>query len=756
MKLKNIEGFFSSPFFAAVKTDKYNPDGVKEELKNLFDTGVIRENDYFFVEILGLYYSKENQDYSKNKDDYISICKECILEQLSLDDAIKYFVLNDEENKKVLELIARRQFNAKLLKMVLLYFIQFREYIDLERLYLILRNELLKKIHTFKNNLIISEIGDFKKCIDSITSGIKLECYLDFMCFNRDSVQLEKSLLDNIYQYHGYNLNDENYYGLIIKSSLEKVLSNAIYPSNDFWFNDGNKKSVYYFLNLVLKYNGIKHVMKIVDYMFEQICKTNRGKYIYEHKLPLVFLDNLEDKLINSSIERIQNKLNLVLKFDFTREEANGLIYPIHSNYEVLIKEGEDIFKCFIKTIYSTESDFVMNLFSNLDNIIRDEIPTPSGISKRKLTLHEVLEFDILGHAYLKQVEEYLSGFYGRYSENELVLKRFYYRIYLITKHSKGMTNECLYEVFFDLFDMINNKFNLKCEYRMNNELRNKSYDGLKKLLKEYNFEIDDKYKSVYICALLDRKHATLDEIEIYTQLEQLGDAIYELAVSNIFFYNDKTKLDGNKLTNYVNSNSQVIVSKKIGIDKLYISKLVNTLNLKYLIFERADLGAGYNDKHYLADALEMLIAAISREFGIQKALDFATRIIIDTFSNLQEPNILKFDLKSLYKGGINRTYLDKIFPAPFTDLDNSQYSEEYCKLSNSIQKLLLVNVLGNDSKEKRNFITNNLYSQIFYKNSELSDTYNLVRTYLYLGIDKTIEIYSEEILSYYNNLMKK
>ena len=50
---------------------------------------------------------------------------------------------------------------------------------------------------------------------------------------------------------------------------------------------------------------------------------------------------------------------------------------------------------------------------------------------------------------------------------------------------------------------------------------------------------------------------------------------------------------------------------------------------------EGYDNGFFENDKNYIADSLEMVIGVIGKEFGIQKALDFTTRIIVESNKDL-------------------------------------------------------------------------------------------------------------------------
>ena len=155
------------------------------------------------------------------------------------------------------------------------------------------------------------------------------------------------------------------------------------------------------------------------------------------------------------------------------------------------------------------------------------------------------------------------------------------------------------------------------------------------------------------------------------------------------------------------------------------------------------------NKQHYLADSLEMLLAAISKEFGVAKALDFTTKIIADTFSDLSMPIMPKFDLSSLYNSNLSRSYLNKIFPS-FDDLNDSDYCEEYIVLSRELEKLISILSIGNETKEKRRYLSNFFG---FYRN--YNDDYDLVRFYLYYGIDKTFNEYKDSFIKHYKEHIK-
>lgn len=753
MKKENIEGFLSIPFFDAIKNHDISEEEVMVIFSNISNIKIENEKTFFYEQIIRKICLKDHNFYINHREKYIEIVKESILEQLVIEDVIKCFADSDDENEKAIKLIERKQFNSKLVKIILSRFSYISHLWDIDKLSLILRNLVINKSNQLTTDLIIAELGNFKTIIDNIAAGVKLECYLEFMSASFSNDNLCEDLCSYINDKYGYQLNDWQYYSFYSDIDYKNLLSVAVYNDESFWNIREGHKSIYVFLNLVVKYNSLKHAEKIVDYAFSEICKDEKGKYLYEHKLPLIFKDNLENKMTSYATQKLKNKLGSIIDLNLSEEETKGLIYPINSNYDKEISIGEQIFKKFIKLAYHDEAEQVFQIFENLDNVIQDSSTMVNGIGKRRITLHHILETDIFGYGEYAQMEEYLSGYYGKYSNNKLVLKRFYYRVYLVSKYARDINNECLYEVFFDLFDMMNLKYNLKCHYRIDDELRNFSYNNLKTTLKKYDFTIDDGFKQYYIAALLDRKHATLNERDLYAELEQLGDAIYELAVSNILFFNQRGKLNDKLKEQYVKADAQVIVSKYLGIDKVYISKLNMAFNNKYLPFEYNEVGLRYkNDtKHYLADSLEMVIAAVSKEFGIQKALDFATKVITKTFTELKPPLIMPFSLGESYSSKFDNHYLNKIFPAPYADLDNSSHVDEYICLTRSVEKLLQILILGNETKEQRRFNAYNVGRGLF----EIDDSdnfYDVVKSYLYDGLEITMNRYKDIVIKNYKD----
>ena len=148
-----------------------------------------------------------------------------------------------------------------------------------------------------------------------------------------------------------------------------------------------------------------------------------------------------------------------------------------------------------------------------------------------------------------------------------------------------------------------------------------------------------------------------------------------------------------------------------------------------------------------MADSLEMVIGVIAKEFGVQKALDFATRIIVEANEELTTPVIFgSFDPVYLYnESKAELDYLNKIYPAPFS---NDSYNSDYFNIRLTLNKLLKITILGNDTVEKRKLISNS-FDELIPNTS--FDEYQEVIHYLYYGIEKTIEKYETIVKSSYS-----
>lgn len=759
MTKNEVEAFLRTSFFhALVPQESQKNEGYKDYVASVFKRAF--EQDFqnysrFFQDVLENYAQKVKIDFYEIKNEnYLAIVKQSVLEFLIQEDTLKYFCL-EEDYDKLVKVIGFKQFNSKLIAATLGRIsyvadeiIQYSEN-DLENITLVLYSDIKRKIIDFNNNFVIKTMGKFKEKIDKITSGVNIKCYLDFKNMNYFN-SFPQELNDYMLEKHGYVYSQNSHY-IYETKDLAELLSLALDKDESIWVLEGmSKKTIFDFLNLVYKYNDLKHAAKILDYAFEEACKNEKIKYLYDSKQPF-YLYNVETEMVNWCLNRLAANVKTA-EFDVDEKTAAGLITPIIPGYDNEIELGKGILDKFLKKAYFEEYDKVKLLFLDTNNIIQDGGKIDDNHFKNQLTIRDMIEYDLIGFNNVKEKENFLSSYYKDYFTNESILNRFYYRLFLISKcTSDDLLFQSLYEYLYSMLRMMDIKYNLKSSFVYDTKLREEKYSLLKNILAKYGYKIDDKYKQEYIIALLDRKYATIEETSKFPELEQYGDAIYDLAVDNIIFYDPEYKMSLNhqEREKYVKADAQVKVSKNIGLDKTYISSLTDSINNKLSYEESVEFRLSpIREGHFLADSLEMILAVMAKQFGLEETLKFAAKIIVEANPELTMPVIYEnFDyIKMFNDQSYDRDYLNKIYPGPFSD---DEYHHEYNTLSYSISKVLRIRIIGNETKEKRQIIADTFSIQN-KKTNQIYDSYQFVYWYLHYGIEETIKKFKDVVESSY------
>jgi dsRNA-specific ribonuclease len=269
--------------------------------------------------------------------------------------------------------------------------------------------------------------------------------------------------------------------------------------------------------------------------------------------------------------------------------------------------------------------------------------------------------------------------------------------------------------MFIDLIREIERRIGVKTAHQMDMSSRIKHFAMLKEKLSEYGITPSDERMNDYVVALLDSDVALAEEKERFPALEQLGDAIYDLATSRLLFYNPNTVLSWNTKKSieslhehFTRAEAQVFVSKKMGFDKLFlhVGLPLKSIELDFESFSYEDakdseLNALKEEK-YFADSLEMIIGAICKDKGAVVAEEFVKSLLTSTFSTTL-PGEVYPTKESIQDCNIDYDYWNIIFAAPY-----SQAQSGHEILCSSLHKALLALALGTDDKEKRRFITKN------------------------------------------------
>lgn len=628
-----------------------------------------------------------------------------------------------------------------------------------------------------------------KKQIEKIAAGVKGYCYLatenphQFNIYMYRDITLKQELNDYIITKFNYDFNSLNAYGhsysLMLYGNREerinRILQEVLYSDREFW--ESHKDfNVLTFVEVISDVNDLRHAEKIMDYIFTEISKTQFGKGIIEKSLPLVFfgkaelLYGLEERTFRFTFDRFGNYCNLQTL------SKDKLCYPFSavSGVEVKLRQGKQLAEEFLQKIYPEDVARILE-------ILKTEIDTPSAAfsgnkqalcnvngeivlsveNRDEWTIRHIFDYPTFGYHDKIVDREAVAIYCPEYFSSENVWNRFYLKAFYMFKlvKNKSICFANLFEVYYDLFQFIEENTGIKTSYQRNVEGRDEKYAELKSVLAQYGLNISDKYKSDYIISLLDRKVAIREESERFPIFEQLGDAVYGLAVAEILFYNPHVERMAETFEDFIGAKKQIKMAEKLGIDKLYLSAyslprkyerdiLINPDTESYILQqEREQLE---NDKKYLADSLEMIIGTICKEFGYKIALEFTKNLLREAYpANIMFMSELHWEDRHITN--IERDYWTRILPAPYSRLDHSQDV-----LWRAFDKFFKAYVLGTEDVEVRRFITNSFRDNGLYDNIDASYEVNQVfYEYLHKGLESAVEKYGNSVKEKYKKLEK-
>lgn len=741
-------------------------------------------------------YSFDKHDYisipeETHRDEFSKLAREIVVLKFCIEDTdFARDVLSEEEFEKCSVQYSRKNYNSKLLKDLLsrfCYLLSRNNYAeDKEKLSTLLKLDILRADKELRAQQVEKAFLPLKKQVEKIASGVKGYCY--FAAENPAAYGIRKTfeckigaeLNDFIKRKYSYDYNILNGNGNLCLSVLSNnntddinaLFKRALYGDDEFW--DKHKKfDIFAFLETVSEVNDLRHAEKIIDYIFSEISKIQYGREIIEKSLPLVFLKKqdfligLECRTFRFTFDRFKNY------FDLQLLSGISLCYPFAEveGAEIKLKCGKGLVEEFFKEIYPNDFDRVFN-------ILKDEIASPSdAFSYRKQALCNVngewavsdRDFDEwnIRHIFDYPTFGYHSGVVDRdavtvfcpeYFSAENIWNRFYLKAFYMSEavKDKKMCFADLFEVYYDLFQFIEEKTGIKTAYQRNTEGRTEAYDKLKKVLKENGADISDKFKTDYIVSLLDRKVAIKEEAERFPVLEQLGDAVYGLAVAEMMFFDGKINNIAKDFELFTCAKEQVKVAYDLGIDKLYLSSyslprkyerdvLINPDDEAYVLRqEREQLE---NGRKYLADSLEMVIGTICKDCGYKIALDFTKKLIKKAYPPEYFPAEIRW--KDREGANVDKDYWTKILPSPYSRLDNAQLT-----MWLAFDKFFKAYVLGTEDIAARSYITNRIGDsglyEYFCNDYEVNQVFY---EYLHSGLERAIEKYADSVKQKYKNL---
>ncbi len=699
-------------------------------------------------------------------------------------------ILSEEDYSKCLEVFKRKQYDSKLLKSLLGAFICFlyrqEQKSAGKKLALYLERDIKKRVNELREQEVEKNFMPLKKQIDKIAAGVKGYCYLVAETPSRYGVRVDldcriktelNEYLNKKYSYNFNALNGNWNLGLLVisgdhRADINQIFLKVLYNDNAFW-EKHKQFSFIAFIETVYDVNDRRHAEKILDHIFTEIIKNQYGKVIIEKSLPLIclkkeeFICGLEWRTFRFTFDRFKNSCNLK-----TLSEDN-LCYPFTTVIDVedKLNQGKQIVEEFLQEIYPDD-------FNEVLKILKAEIAAPSSaFSARKQALIDVNGkkvisekdfdewnvrhiFDYPTFGYHNKVldRDAVTVYCSEYFSAENIWNRLYLKAFYMLNlvKNKAVCFANLFEVYYDLFQFIEEKTGIKTSYQRNTAGRNEAYVKLKSILKQYGVNISDKYKSDYIISLLDRKVAIREESEKFPVLEQLGDAVYGLALAEMLFYDPDIEHSEAVHHDFISADIQIDIANKIGIGKLYLSSyslprkyesdiLINPDNESYIFQQEGEQFE--NDKKYIADSLEMIIGTICKDCGYQKAIDFTKQILRKTYPKSFFKELRWGDNQN---SNIDRAYWTRILPAPYSHFEPSNKM-----LWDAFDKFFKAYVLGTEDREIRQFITNSFGDNKLYDDIGMSYEVNQVfYEYLHKGLESAIEKFSDSVKEKYKRII--
>ena len=662
------------------------------------------------------------------------VFKWCLVES---DFAITF--LEEDEYIKCKDLYKRKQYSSMKFEKLVSIFISLLSYLASNEIIKndishslagdLFRKDIMIEIEILRNEKFVIEFLPLIKVVNIIASGVKKECYLRTRnyseVFNGEVIAFVKEKFNyDLSLYSEYGIMGKTFYNSFYKD-IEKIFKFLLLNDKAFW-ESKEEFNVLSFLSIVHETHGVKHVLKIVDYI---MIEAQKNEWYNEFIMKgLIIPTETRDSIMNGLIERSYDSAFGTFGeefYDNIKELTGYMVYPIEKtcankcNLQEIRKAidcGKILFDKFINAIYPNDIDKISNYFADFHNCILEDSTTNY---RKELTIAKMFDKDVLGYVPNINDVELVKVLDESFINDENIWNRVYLKCYLVScAVDEDKINHYLYEVFYGLFKIIDEVFNINTTMQKDMSLRNSKFDQLSKVMLGYDMNISESsYKNLYINALLDRKMAMIDEVEIFPELEQLGDAIYGFALSELIFYNPKgceddilrKKWYNDKISSIEKAEFQVQISKELGFDKTYIGTSVHL----YKYDNDFDESNKYDhcSMSYLADSLEMIIAVVSREFGLSKAVEFAKKLISNLDEELGDELKESDASKCMLMSNVHICYWKTIHPGMFSEKDHDHYRHWY-----AIDKLLRTCIIGTNTVEKRQNITNSSTYDDFYK----------------------------------------
>ena len=734
----------------------------KQLLKWINERHIDYTAQWLASEMLGLS-GMGHSEYRADDPCMQAACEHVALKFMLCDSDLAKDLLSEEELAKATEVYARKQYNSKLLQKILHDFlnilIEQRVKNNLRNLFTISIIDELRKVQEEEIN---RTYGALKKAIEKVASGVKSNCYYeaehDFYGF---ITPLNDSLNQFLLNKLGYNFNqaNERHAGNGMSTlfcNYEQKVSNgilqlALVNDADFWANHENF-GVVIFLNEIAKLNDIRHAEKVLTFIAENLQKMPHMQLVFEHHFPLwmskrnELIESLEDQAFRFAFKRLESYC------DSSIVKSVPLCYPMSKAEPAFFEIGKRVWEHFIRD-YNYPNDYeAVEKYLNVEinRFIAKETQEHNDIAV-------ILDAAPFRYSADNEDRRFFTAYHPDCFSFENIWKRVYLKAYAVTLLSDDEQTQCsfLQRIFVDLIKVIERRIGIRTVHQLDISTREKHFKELKQILVAYDINVTEEHKSDYIIALLDRDTALIEEAKAFPVLEQIGDAIYGLAVAELLFYDPDTEGMAEKFEHFTRAKAQVLISKKQGFDKLYLqiglpAKYVefDSLFYDYETFDEEKLQA-LNGEKYLADSLEMIIGSVYRDLGIVQAIDFAKQLLLKTFPKQLRKEVRPTE-ENKHNKDIDMDYWSRILPSPC-----SVMTGELRTLWNALDKVILIASLGTDDKDKRRYITNSFGNTAIYGESHNYGVAWAFHDYLNNGLLSVLEKYGETIRDNYKNNKK-
>ena len=757
------DGLFWSSLFCIREKEK------KQLLKQIKEAADNYERRQLAYEML-VVSEMQGSDYSSDDPCVQEACEHVALKFMLCDTDFAKEFLSDEELEKANEVYARGQYNSKLLKKLLCYFgvlLRYKEY-RTPSIGCLFTIPIIDEFRKVQEKEIISSFGDLKKTIEKVASGVKNRCYYEAERFYRlGEMCLDEALNQFVLAKTNYDFNKAIGYAVYNERSTlfcnnEAAVNNSILQLTlvndaDFW-SKHEKFSIVAFLNEIVKQNDIRHAEKVLSFIVENMQKMPNVNLMLKNNLPLYMskydelVESLEDQAFRFSFKRLESYC------DLTKIKAVSLCYPMSKSDPIFFEIGKKVWERFVSE-YNYPNDYEA-VKSYLENEVNRFI---SGETHSHYDIAVILDAAPFRYSADNDDRRLFAAYHPDCFSSENIWKRVYLKAYAVTLLSDDEQKQFSYlqRLFVDLIKTIEERIKICTVHQLDIESRDKHYLKLKKMLAAYGIEANDEHKSNYVISLLDRDTALIEEAENFPILEQIGDAVYGLAVAELLFFNpdslfypgDRFDSSGKNIVErferFTRAEAQVLISKKHKIDELYLQ---TGLPSKYIEFDsiffdyettEEVLLQKLNQEKYLADSLEMIIGAIFIDKGMYCALNFAKQLLKETYPKHFNKEVHVEDRKANDEN-IDWEYWVRILPGPYLDM-----SDAHRVMWDALNKVVLIASLGTDDKDKRKFITNSFGNTAIYGEKDRDARWPLYY-YLHNGLDFVLQKYGNTIRANY------